>query len=265
MRALCVFMGNIVPAESVFVLLLPIILLFFAHIFRKKGEKAHLNGEKAAKNKTKITVLAIIAIFIVLHFIIDKIVFSCRGSTYMWHNVAEAYFFGFVIFIIGAGFVLQKIGKLSTPIMIILLVSFLFAGGFATRASTNEMELSNNMYRLGFDPILYKGRYKIAQIVKNSTDDDIIIGSWNAGQLGFFSERRIVNLDGVINSNEYIEVLKQRKLLTYLKGNDINYILDYGIDRYWGYYSDEKLSYDVVREFCEESPPNRVLKLVRIN
>lgn len=34
---------------------------------------------------------------------------------------------------------------------------------------------------------------------------DAVCASWNAGQLGFFSQRRVVNLDGLINSRDYYE------------------------------------------------------------
>ncbi len=44
-----------------------------------------------------------------------------------------------------------------------------------------------------------------ARWAKENLPEDAIIGSWNAGTIGFLSERRVVNLDGFVNSWAYYE------------------------------------------------------------
>jgi hypothetical protein len=57
----------------------------------------------------------------------------------------------------------------------------------------------------------------------------MIFASWNSGQLGFFSDRTFINLDGVINHVDYYErVLRGSTSLTdYLSENGVDYIVDY--------------------------------------
>jgi hypothetical protein len=58
---------------------------------------------------------------------------------------------------------------------------------------------------------------------------DAVFASWNAGQLGFFSNRKVINLDGVINSVDYYErVIRGSTSLTdYLDENNVEFIVDY--------------------------------------
>ena len=57
-------------------------------------------------------------------------------------------------------------------------------------------------------------------------DSDVRIGSWNAGTLSYYSERRIINLDGLMN-NEVHSYTIRRQLLDYLAQNEINRIMDF--------------------------------------
>ncbi len=58
--------------------------------------------------------------------------------------------------------------------------------------------------------------------------NDAIVGSFNAGQLGFFSNRSVVNLDGLINHVSYFEnVLRDRSpdaLSAYIDRVGIDYV-----------------------------------------
>ena len=51
-----------------------------------------------------------------------------------------------------------------------------------------------------------------------------------SGCIGYFSERAIVNGDGLINSFEYFDALKNKKLFDYLKKYNINYYSTYTIE-----------------------------------
>ena len=51
------------------------------------------------------------------------------------------------------------------------------------------------------------------------------IGSWNAGLFSYFSNKKIINIDGLVNNNIQ-DYIKNNKLLLYLIENKIYYILD---------------------------------------
>ncbi len=79
-------------------------------------------------------------------------------------------------------------------------------------------------------------RVAVTTWMKETLSDQVICAAWNAGGLCFLSDRRVINLDGLINNTEYYrEVLafskispeKQvDKLIQYLDKNRVEYVID---------------------------------------
>jgi hypothetical protein len=65
-----------------------------------------------------------------------------------------------------------------------------------------------------------------AQWLHEHVEDDVWIGSFNAGIIGYMSERRVVNLDGLAN-NAVVPYLKERRLWEYIEKRDIAYLVDF--------------------------------------
>ena len=86
---------------------------------------------------------------------------------------------------------------------------------------------------MNFTSSLYAARYDAAQWIAENSPPDTIFASWNAGQLGYFSNRTVINLDGLINNVDYYErVLRGAvPLADYLVENRVDYIVDYSIYR----------------------------------
>lgn len=82
---------------------------------------------------------------------------------------------------------------------------------------------------IDFTSQLYVTRYNAALWMAENSPPDAVFASWNAGQLSFFSNRTVINLDGVINSVDYYErVLRGSTSLTdYLNENSVDFIVDY--------------------------------------
>jgi hypothetical protein len=76
-------------------------------------------------------------------------------------------------------------------------------------------------------------RYEVAKWMDANLEEDAIVGSFNAGQLGFFSNRSVVNLDGLINHVSYFEnVLRDGSpgaLAAYIDRMGIDYVVDYNV------------------------------------
>ena len=54
------------------------------------------------------------------------------------------------------------------------------------------------------------------------------MGSWNAGQIAFFSGLSVVNLDGLVNDQVYALRLKEQlPVMDYIRSQGIGYIADY--------------------------------------
>ena len=84
---------------------------------------------------------------------------------------------------------------------------------------------------LDFTSKLYAARYDAALWIAENSSPDTVFASWNAGQLGFFSDRTFINLDGLINNVDYYERVLQGStpLTDYLMENNVDFIVDYAI------------------------------------
>ena len=108
--------------------------------------------------------------------------------------------------------------KLIVALMIIILTfSFLFGfisdwvnGGVVLKS----MCLQETMYN------------EVVKWIKNNTNKLDRIGAFNAGIYGYFSNRTIINLDGVMNDNA-IKSLRDKKLLEFIRNQKIKYIIDW--------------------------------------
>lgn len=72
-------------------------------------------------------------------------------------------------------------------------------------------------------------RYLAAKWINRNMPPAIIIGSWNAGQLGYFSGRTVINLDGLINGRTYYEtvITGEVPLSHYLNDRGVTHLFDY--------------------------------------
>jgi hypothetical protein len=84
---------------------------------------------------------------------------------------------------------------------------------------------------INFTSTLYVARYNAALWIAENSPPDAVFAAWNAGQLGFFSNRTFINLDGLINNVDYYERVLRGSvpLADYLVENKVDYIVDYSI------------------------------------
>lgn len=68
--------------------------------------------------------------------------------------------------------------------------------------------------------------YAAALWVKEKTPPDAVIGAFQAGTIGYLSERKTVNLDGVVNHDAYI-ALKRKEIDIYAQNRNIDYLIDW--------------------------------------
>ena len=76
---------------------------------------------------------------------------------------------------------------------------------------------------------LYVNRYRVALWADQHLPQQAVLAAWSSGQLGYFSDRTVINLDGLINSASYYQrVLKGSVTLEqYLYENHVSYLIDY--------------------------------------
>lgn len=112
---------------------------------------------------------------------------------------------------------------------------------------------------INFTSKLYTSRYTAALWIAENSRPDTVFASWNAGQLGFFSNRIFINLDGLVNNVDYYErVLRGSNALTdYLYENNVDYIVDYAT-------YDSIPDFPVVRTFPINDGSGRSIKIWQV-
>jgi len=70
------------------------------------------------------------------------------------------------------------------------------------------------------------GMLPAARWISIHTPPSTRVGSFNAGIIGFFAHRAVVNLDGVVNNSAF-DALRGRRLGDYLTANSIEYVADF--------------------------------------
>ncbi len=74
--------------------------------------------------------------------------------------------------------------------------------------------------------------YRAALWARRHTAPDDVFAMKDAGAFGYFSERRVINLDGLVNDLEYQTVLKERRLNAYLKARKVKYLVQHAVNPY---------------------------------
>lgn len=66
---------------------------------------------------------------------------------------------------------------------------------------------------------------EITNFITTEIPENDILAATDGGIIAFFAERRYVNLDGLVNSYDYQKFIKDKKLLYFLKSNNVSYLL----------------------------------------
>lgn len=72
-------------------------------------------------------------------------------------------------------------------------------------------------------------RHYAARWIDRNLPKDVRLGAWNAGEVGYFSNRQVINLDGLVNDVDYARsiVIGGGSLVSYLASNRVEYLVDY--------------------------------------
>ena len=90
----------------------------------------------------------------------------------------------------------------------------------------------------------HQASFDAAIFTKENLPKDSILAMKDSGVFGFFSERRVVNLDGVINGYEYQKALSENRLPEYLCSRNIEFIAQHSLKSVL-IREDQKLTYEV--------------------
>lgn len=82
--------------------------------------------------------------------------------------------------------------------------------------------------RWQMEPNFYALRARVGEWISRNLPPDAVLASWDAGQLGYFSEQSLINLDGLANSLDYFRnvFVGPVPLEDYLVAEGVDYIID---------------------------------------
>lgn len=109
--------------------------------------------------------------------------------------------------------------------MVSIIVTVVLTGTVGLGINRYHSEVSTHANRNS----LYSTRYRMSLWIRDNISEHHVLASWNAGQIGFYSDHRVINLDGLVNSKKYYESILsgEKSLLCYLRGNNVKYLVDY--------------------------------------
>ncbi|MBN4059418.1 hypothetical protein JYT32_00715, partial [Dehalococcoides mccartyi] len=88
--------------------------------------------------------------------------------------------------------------------------------------------LKNSLQNFDFEIRDTPNYFLHAEFLETNTPGDAIIGTPNAGGVGYFTNRRVVNIDGLANSNAFLKKMTQKEGHEYLKEIGVDYIFRVG-------------------------------------
>ena len=67
-----------------------------------------------------------------------------------------------------------------------------------------------------------------AEWIRYHLPEDVVLGSWDAGVIGYYAQRRVINLDGLVNSHAYYHALRQKRVGAFLASQHLSMIVNHG-------------------------------------
>ncbi|MEI7592318.1 MAG: hypothetical protein WCK41_03775 [Actinomycetes bacterium] len=149
-----------------------------------------------------------------------------QAQQWLWYYCPLALYCLFVLLAAVADFVESAVVEAPTmqapfralaPIAIILLIPLVAAMAFETRTFTDPQLRS----------ILLANR-DAGEWIDHHLPDDFVLGSWDAGVVGYYANRTVINLDGVANSSDYFEAARHGTIGQFLTDRGINGLVNHG-------------------------------------
>lgn len=77
--------------------------------------------------------------------------------------------------------------------------------------------------------LFWRESYRAGVWASENTEENAIFAMKDCGAFGYFSEKRTINLDGVVNNFVYQEYLREGELIEYLNFVDVDYIAQHAV------------------------------------
>ena len=162
------------------------------------------------KKQKNIWIYNLIKSSLILYTVYFLILFSSVQALGSWYLNQVFAFSLFLFFLAISNFKGFNKYKLFSSLLIALL--FIASLTLVTR-------------KMFFDSIAYGGAKMGMYIKDNTTTYDVFFNVDGSGRLSYFSERKLINGDGLVNNMQYHEFIKEGRICDYLKNNKVTHIV----------------------------------------
>lgn len=139
-----------------------------------------------------------------------------RGTIKSWYLIPAAAVAAIFLGILCGAVTPAAIGRTARGRAAAALAALVILSGYAYNGW--------NIWQQGMYP-WQSEQVMAAEWLRENVDDDAVVGSFNAGIIGYLSEKTVVNLDGLVNS-AVVPHLENRTLWDYIVERDIDYLVD---------------------------------------
>jgi hypothetical protein len=73
-------------------------------------------------------------------------------------------------------------------------------------------------------------RHEMVAYINHNLPEHAILGSWDAGYLGYYCQRTLINLDGLVNNYEIVPYLRNKNMDAYIDKNGIDYLVNQNLN-----------------------------------
>jgi hypothetical protein len=160
--------------------------------------------------------LTILAVAVSLHFV--NCVLFMKWGVFKWHFIPYSLFATFVIseplarLLRGAKALEHKRLLLTAATLAFVGVS----GGIVYKT-----------WLVSYDKSFHVHAYTAALWAREKTQPSDVFAMKDTGTFGYFSERSVINLDGVVNNLAFQDVLRSGRLGAYLEDNGVKYLVQH--------------------------------------
>jgi hypothetical protein len=159
----------------------------------------------------------VLSMTVLLHFL--HTVLFMKWAVFSWHFAMYLFCFWLILLHIVEGTLSLEFFRRNGWVYW-LGIAFLLVGSLFWTYLRSEKELRSNFIQMSYDAAIW---------ARENTDESDIFAMKDAGAFGFFSMRRVINLDGVVNSFQFQETLRDKRLNSYLASRSVKYLVQHAV------------------------------------
>jgi hypothetical protein len=179
-----------------------------------RGRAAGVRGSGGAYLRGSV---ALLSLGVALHFL-HELTFL-RWALAGWHFASGAPLLAGVLAAVSSVFPERRPHRLAVPLQWLVLATSLALGvwGLANRVRLRGHEAAE--WRVV--------AYEAAVWIRENTPETAVFAMKDAGTVGYFSRRSVINLDGLVNNLELQRALRDRDLNGYLRRKKVGYLIQH--------------------------------------